>query len=519
MASHENSESFPSRLEPYARAQCLAAIRGQSLPDPGLLTTLEKAIWSVIRGIRHHIEFANSERVVALCGDAESPHWARARNARLIMSNVVPDSMEAPDQYPYCIWYPDIALEDTYRKVVAKYPDMRYQVARACAVAGYNQLYSELDVLPDVSVAEEARESPKGEDIYKLIMKQYPRYAVMNDYTRCINTHSPHHPAQLNADTAVHSTLDSTHSVDAVHDPYFNITEDGGIDEMSQDEGDDYLQSEEEVLLYSPLPLDLNTMNKNLFILMAAYTGNIDRYARLRRPTMIPGEWTCILRGIYHSPAYAKWWTLQPAPNIGFQFHQAIHARCIMSNDLSRITADTPAHYLPYLIWYPQFPCEVTLRELVRRRPDMTPQVAHTCIVADYRELYDTLDLVQVNPGEEGFGREGRSYLATLYRQAEKLGRKDYLDDLEKKGAKDYLHLADDVILEAAGEESTYHLFGRICSASLFIHPQEFYMEYEGANSNCVDLFVLSPKDMRERASNWSDGWVELYEQEYFPTQ
>jgi hypothetical protein len=414
--------------------------------------------------------------------------------------------MDTLDQYPYCIWYPDVALEDTYRNVVAKYPDMRYQVARACAVAGYTQLYSELDVLPDVSVAEEARESMKGEEIYKSIMKYYPRYAVMNDYTRDINTQSPRHPAQLNGDTAVLWSLDTTYSVDAEHDAYFNITEDGGIDETCQHQGDFALEPKDEVLLYSPLPPDLPTMNKDLFILLSAYTGNIDRYARLRRPTLVRGEWTCILRGIYHSPAYAKWWTLHPAPHIGPEFHQAIHARCIMSNDLSRITADTPVDDLPYLIWYPQWPCEATLKELVRRRPDMTPQVAHTCIVADYRALYDSLGPIPAERGEKGFGRHGHSYLGTLYREAERLGRKYYLDDLEKKGAKDLLRSADRVILESAGEESTNHLFGTISRASLFIHPQEFYMEYEGANSNCVDLFVLSPEEMRERASDWDGG-------------
>ncbi|CBF71445.1 hypothetical protein AN6781.2 [Aspergillus nidulans FGSC A4] len=37
-----------------------------------------------------------------------------------------------------------------------QYPSMRYQVGRACAAAGYFDLYKELDLLPDVSIAEEA---------------------------------------------------------------------------------------------------------------------------------------------------------------------------------------------------------------------------------------------------------------------------------------------------------------------------------------------------------------------------
>ncbi|KAK1855664.1 hypothetical protein CCHR01_01678 [Colletotrichum chrysophilum] len=35
---------------------------------------------------------------------------------------------------------------------------MRYQVGRACAVADYNKLYDELQLLPDVSIAEEAED-------------------------------------------------------------------------------------------------------------------------------------------------------------------------------------------------------------------------------------------------------------------------------------------------------------------------------------------------------------------------
>lgn len=38
------------------------------------------------------------------------------------------------------------------------YPHMAYQVDGACAVVGYIDLYSELDILSEVHIAEEARE-------------------------------------------------------------------------------------------------------------------------------------------------------------------------------------------------------------------------------------------------------------------------------------------------------------------------------------------------------------------------
>lgn len=56
------------------------------------------------------------------------------------------------------------------------YPDMIYHAARSCAVAGYFDLYLELQVLPEVHVAVEARDASlarknKGsEAIYEQIM-------------------------------------------------------------------------------------------------------------------------------------------------------------------------------------------------------------------------------------------------------------------------------------------------------------------------------------------------------------
>lgn len=82
------------------------------------------------------------------------------------MSDEVPsrELMRDTASYLYCIWHPDIASEDTYRKLAAACPNMRYQVGRACAVAGYAQLYRELDLLPDPCIAEEAREASRASE-------------------------------------------------------------------------------------------------------------------------------------------------------------------------------------------------------------------------------------------------------------------------------------------------------------------------------------------------------------------
>lgn len=84
------------------------------------------------------------------------------------MSNIVPDNLDILDEIPYCTWHPEVATQDTYRELVRRYSHMAYQVGRACAVAGYTQLYSELDLLPNVHIVEEIREH-SNPDIYQAV--------------------------------------------------------------------------------------------------------------------------------------------------------------------------------------------------------------------------------------------------------------------------------------------------------------------------------------------------------------
>jgi hypothetical protein len=130
----------------------------------------------------------------------------------------------------------------------------------------------------------------------------------------------------------------------------YDICEDMSVD-MKQSEPRSVDQSVVLPLLYSPLPADLPTVDKDLLILAAACHSNIDRYMRLRRPKMTKGELACLIRGIYHDPLFAKFWSLQPAAEINnLRIRRAINARFIMTNDLSRITPTTPVDELPYCI-------------------------------------------------------------------------------------------------------------------------------------------------------------------------
>ncbi|KAK1762664.1 hypothetical protein QBC33DRAFT_551667 [Phialemonium atrogriseum] len=410
----------------YTKDDCVAAMRGERAPSEQVDQLPDVMRCSVLRGIRHHHGFATELRTMS-CG----PEHIRALNARAIMSNEIPD-IDKPEHIPYCIWYPDVATEDTYRALVRRYPQMRYHVGRATAVAGYVDLYRELDLLPDLAIAEEARDNAGNSgsrEIFDLIVSQPARWRVMDDYARCVALETPLLAKHgLNGDTAVRSLLGlrrrydgRSHNTsdirgshgefrpdDSDHEElarrYFNITEDWSIDEFSsvrnascscgKHDRETPLPDNSDMLalLWNPLPTDLPAGDKDVLILMAAYYGDIDRYERLRRPMLVSQvEELCVRRGIYHNTMFAKWWSLQPDSD-HYRYQCAINARAIMNNDLSRITDQTSEYDLPYQIWWPLRAHPETYIELARRKPSMKPAVARALIVADYQEAWDGFD-------------------------------------------------------------------------------------------------------------------------------
>lgn len=405
----------------YDPEACCAAIRGEKIPGAlGLKVTQN----CVIRGIRYNFGYGRELY-------SYSDKFARAINARDIMSDRIPE-MKTPSEIPYCIWFPQVASEDTYRQLACRYPSMKYQIGRACAVAGYNDLYHQLGLLPEVHIAEEARDAGSME-IFNSILEADTKYDIMDDY-RLHGTLSENrlpNKGHLNGDTAVRSTLELKAKFRGPKDPvgptvsqrkpYFDITEDEGVGEHSSETqnvaDNDLIKS----LLYTPLPADLPTVHKDLLILMAAYNGDVDRYARLRRPEALEWETECVVRGIYHSPLFAKWWSLEQnkaKDTFDPVYTQAINARFIMSNDISRIKPETPDCELPYCIWYPAIAHPFTYLELWRRKPVMQPSIARACIVADYPQIYD-----KINPQADKY----------LIAEAEVSSNQHYKQDLETK--------------------------------------------------------------------------------------
>ncbi|KAK2599205.1 hypothetical protein N8I77_010977 [Diaporthe amygdali] len=429
------------------------------------------------------------------------------------MSDVIPD-MENENVQPYCIWYPDLATEDTYRSLASRYPSMRYQAGRACAVAGYATLYEELRLLPDVSICEEAREAQNAgsEAIYEAIMGQSARYAVMNDYERSVDEVGAKPGAYLNGDTATHSCLSVTQAVEGFRtgrwvDHYFNLTEDANIgEECSEELFVPIFPVEHAQLLYLPLPPDLPTINKDVLILMAAYEGNVDRYVRLRRPVMVTDELNCILRGIYHHTTFAKWWAEcydsvnWPKREAEIAVHAAVKARFIMNNELSRIVpaSATPPEYNPFLIWWPLVPHEATLRELVRRRPDMKLQAALACIAGDYHVTYKLLD---VEP-HHYLWKQAQVYCANPF----------YLQDLETRAADAGIDLRVGVdgpppiglsgflaALEPIKEPTSLQMFPDV-NVDDGLWDDGLYPRHHDVNANFLETYICASDASRRRA-------------------
>lgn len=107
---------------------------------------------------------------------------------------------------------PALDCHGSLRALVQCYPQMLYHAALACAVAGYIDLYEELDPIPEVHVAEEAfhanteRDNKGSQEIFKRIRSQQVKSAIMDDYTRTMENSNPR-VAFLNGDTAVYSSF------------------------------------------------------------------------------------------------------------------------------------------------------------------------------------------------------------------------------------------------------------------------------------------------------------------------
>jgi hypothetical protein len=303
---------------------------------------------------------------------------------------------------------------------------------------------------------------------------------------------------------------------------YFNITEDQGIGDHTVKVKPHDLTDSEIALFTSPLPEDLPTMHKDLLILTAAFEGNLDRYARLRRPGQtINYELHCVLPGIYKSFAMAIWLERNPdiLELIASSWHPreiktlraAIHARRIMNNDIHRLLDMknvVPDDEIPYWIWYPTIPAEWALLKLAEARPNMRPQCARACMAGGMRDAYtEIMDMcdddgkpvavdkylmleAQTCPGHEFFEAD------MLRRKAEQ-----GLDDLQAiaDGDEEW----KDNIPWRQGDVGSPYLLSRLQdSCHSVVRAGEDWGMYEGLGSDLgrVRLYISSSPEARARA-------------------
>ncbi|KAF6787627.1 hypothetical protein CMUS01_16438 [Colletotrichum musicola] len=390
------------RSRKYIHADAVAASQGIQLPYH---LGRELTRLCVVRGIRFHPDFCFGPAAV-LRGSL--PLFTRALNARAIMSNQVPDmDPNRPEEMPYCIWYPELPSADTLRELVRRFPDMAYQAGRACAIAGHTELYRELahHILPEVAIAEEARESGHLE-IFNLIMDASCRYKVFDDYNRSMNTTSPK-PACLNADTAVKPYLLETQSFEP---PIGRMDDEEGDSEPDDNEEDPWTMGPRPGFVQSQFNItkDMNVASDG----DNAYSGWVESKA----PEGVDEERLKLLCTIVFGdlgsfptkpPALSAGYIITQCSRSGGEISQSspramnmairkvISARGIMNNDLSYVLSSEGEY--PQLIWYPAVAASSTYEALARLVPLMRPDVARAAIFSNNRWLFD-----RVITGDDG---------------------------------------------------------------------------------------------------------------------
>ncbi|KAG8158399.1 hypothetical protein KVR01_011521 [Diaporthe batatas] len=204
-------------------------------------------------------------------------------------------------------------------------------------------------------------------------------------------------------------------------------------------------------------------MNKDVLILMAAYEGNIGA---------------------------------------------AISARFIMNNDLSSVF-DLAR---PYLIWYPLWPQRETLEELAEMCPSMRLQVAHACIVADYRMQYDKL---QIRPSwilwQEAKNSHNPYYKEDLERRSAELGFDVSSTSEENKVLGAYINPWCTNRDKEPTDRFLWHELSAVDVPVVNWQGGGIYGDGYQANAKDYNLFICTSAALRAQLPKHGDGWT-LYE-------
>lgn len=354
----------------------------------------------VVHGVYHDYSFA------LWCDDIASLSSNAIIKAAINACRIMNDDLNIDGPLPYCIWYPRLASQHTYRTLYSLHPHMKYSIARACVIANYVELYDEMNLLPEVNIMLEAYDA-NNMYMYNSIMSSCVKYYVMDDYNRryvkpIVTNHNLNDTCTISMIRQLpqicydDEDLRIRYNNNIVRNSiYFDIMADGCICSPADyrwynDSVNGDLFNEDSITLYKLLVSQhicymFIHVNKDVVVLHSAYHGSIDKYSIIRRPTYIPKEVDCLIHGIYYDYKFALW--CRDNLKLTSSMEAAINARLIMSNDMN-IT-----NVLPYCIWSPNLPSENTCRSLVSMYPSMKYHVGRVCLIAGY-ELYSELDIV-----------------------------------------------------------------------------------------------------------------------------
>jgi hypothetical protein len=111
----------------------------------------------------------------------------------------------------------------------------------------------------------------------------------------------------------------------------------------------------------------------------------------------------------------------------------------------------------------------------------MKPQIAHTCIVANYQTTYDLLDVV---PTE------------SIWLQAERSPNRHYLEDLDRRATKQYYES-----VTCNKEPTQTWLYSAINTAHVELQYRKGIHECFLAPMPFIDVFLCSSEDLRGKAA------------------
>jgi hypothetical protein len=270
----------------------------------------------------------------------------------------------------------------------------RYLLARACVRNGFKEAYALLSVLPEVNIIVEAEVcDPK---LFDQLIKSDSYYEAMTDYKEVSFS-----PIKVDKWYNLGQTYVNNH-----YDYKWNVKPEWQLLKL--------LQRRKPVNNYDVIRQALNKQLPRFiwleeeiapWIKYICYHAMIDE-CKIWLTYNIFNYRSYIQHGIMKSLSFAKYCYNRQDMVCDDAIRRSMLNMLIMNDIIPECD-----HTMPYCIWYPKVPQELTLRELVAKVPKLAILAGRVCAIAHYNELYDSLNI----PADEATYQEaivsGNEYL------------------------------------------------------------------------------------------------------------